>query len=255
MSIFKNLCQKFNDNDTLILTIGGLILGGAALIAIAKEAPKAKEELDAVREEIIENEEEYTTKDKVVAITKAVGPHYIVPVALECLSVGCIIAAYKKNSKRAFALATAYQLTDTAYREYKNHAEELLTDKQKEEIKDKIAEKKVKNAPKEQISEAVMTGTGTTLCYDSGSGRYFYSSPEYLKKVQNKINDRLIKEMFISGNELQYELGLCSSMFGNELGWNVENGLLDFNFSSQLTDDDKPCLVLSYDPPSPRYLR
>ena len=39
---------------------------------------------------------------------------------------------------------------------------------------------------------------------------------------------------------------------GDELGWSIEDGLLDIDFGSQITDDGEPCIVLHYNI-SPKY--
>jgi hypothetical protein len=58
--------------------------------------------------------------------------------------------------------------------------------------------------------------------------------------------------MYISVNDFYYEIGLGNTKIGNDLGWHVDNGLIDLEFSSQLADDGTPCLVLDYRV-APRY--
>ena len=55
-----------------------------------------------------------------------------------------------------------------------------------------------------------------------------------------------MSEMYLSLNEFYYALGLRSTVLGNELGWNISDGLLDIHYSSQIADDGRPCLVLEY---------
>ena len=87
---------------------------------------------------------------------------------------------------------------------------------------------------------------GNTLCYDSISGRYFKSDIEKIKKAENELNKKMLNEMYLSLNEFYDELGLRPTSLGNELGWNIDDGLIDIHFSSQLSEDDQPCLVLDY---------
>ena len=58
--------------------------------------------------------------------------------------------------------------------------------------------------------------------------------------------------MYVSLNDFYYELGLENIELGEELGWNVNNGLVELNFSSQLSSDETPCLVMNYNI-APRY--
>ena len=91
------------------------------------------------------------------------------------------------------------------------------------------------------------------MCYDSVSGRYFKSDMETIKKAENELDARLRNEMYVSLNEFYYEIGLEPlRVIGEDLGWNIDNGYLDLNFSSQIASDGTPCLVLDYGV-APRY--
>jgi hypothetical protein len=59
-------------------------------------------------------------------------------------------------------------------------------------------------------------------------------------------------EMYISLNEFYYEIGLNPISIGDDIGWNIDRGYIELNFSSQLTDDGNPCLVIDYQV-APRY--
>ena len=59
-------------------------------------------------------------------------------------------------------------------------------------------------------------------------------------------------EMYISLNEFYYEIGLNPISIGDDLGWNIDHGYIELSFSSQLTDDGNPCLVIDYQV-TPRY--
>ena len=54
-------------------------------------------------------------------------------------------------------------------------------------------------------------------------------------------------EMYIGLNEFYDELGLAHTQLGEYLGWNMDNGEIKVNFSSQIADDGAPCLVLNYE--------
>lgn len=45
---------------------------------------------------------------------------------------------------------------------------------------------------------------------------------------------------------IDYEIALPETKLGDELGWHVDNGLVDLRFSSQLAEDGTPCLVIDY---------
>lgn len=55
-----------------------------------------------------------------------------------------------------------------------------------------------------------------------------------------------MREMYVSLNEFYYEIGAKSIPIGDDIGWNVNDGLIEVNFSSTLSDDNRPCIVLEY---------
>ena len=83
------------------------------------------------------------------------------------------------------------------------------------------------------------------MCYEPISEKYFESNIEHIKYVQNKLNKNMFSDMYTSLNDFLYELGL-DSKFGCDLGWNVNRGLIDVSFSTQLSPDNRPCLVINY---------
>jgi hypothetical protein len=102
------------------------------------------------------------------------------------------------------------------------------------------------------INEVVITEKGNTLCYEVISGRYFRSDIEKLRKEVNDLNKTILHEDYISLNDFYYGIGLKGTKQGEELGWSVNDGLIDLQFSSTLAEDGTPCLVLDYRP-APRY--
>jgi predicted metal-dependent phosphotriesterase family hydrolase len=157
----------------------------------------------------------------------------------------CIIGASSVNTRRNAALATAYSLSESAFKEYREKVVENIGDKKEQTIKDAIAKEKIEKNPV-QNTEVILTGKGETLCYDVVSGRYFKSDIDRLKKAENKLNRQMRDEMYISLNDFYYEIGLDNIKVGDNLGWNIDDGYIDLRFSSQLATDGTPCLVIDY---------
>ena len=170
-----------------------------------------------------------------------------IPVALTGIfSTACLIGANSVNSRRNAALAAAYKLSETALAEYKDKVIETVGEKKEKEVRDKIAKSKVENnSPKS--NEIIVTGKGKTLCFEVISGRYFESDIDTIKQVENKLNHRLLRNNTLSLSEFYYELGLDATSISDDMGWNVENGLINLYFSSQLTHDGEPCVVIDYE--------
>ena len=59
-------------------------------------------------------------------------------------------------------------------------------------------------------------------------------------------NYQLYNEDWISLNEIYYMIGLNGVPLGNAVGWRVERGPVEPKFVAGLTDDEKPCVVLSF---------
>ena len=177
---------------------------------------------------------------------------YIPTIVSETGSLICIIGAQSINDRRNAALLTAYSITEKAQSEYKDKVIETVGPKKEKAIMDKVAEEKVKNNPP-QSSEVIITGNGNYLCLNSLTGGYFRSDIEKIRHAVNNINYKMLNENYISENEVFYELKYPLTSNGDELGWNIfEDGKIEVHFSSQLTSDGEPCLVLLFDKP-PRY--
>ena len=161
-------------------------------------------------------------------------------------SVMCLIGASTVNSRRSAALATAYNLTTTAFNEYKEKTLETVGEKKEQIIRNKVAEERINKEPAKQ-SAIIVTGKGNTRCFDTVTKQRFISDIETIKSIVNELNRRMVNgEDYISLNDLYYELGLDPTKIGDELGWNVSTGLIEIDFSAQLDTDGVPCIVLDY---------
>lgn len=170
-----------------------------------------------------------------------------IPVALTGIfSTACLIGSNSVNSRRNAALAAAYKLSETALAEYKDKVIETVGEKKEKEVRDKIAKSKVENNPPKS-NEIIVTGKGKTLCFEVISGRYFESDIDTIKQVENKINHRLLRNNTLSLSEFYYELGLSATSISDDMGWNVENGLINLYLSSQLTHDGELSVVIDYE--------
>lgn len=176
---------------------------------------------------------------------------YIPAAATAIVSVACLVGASSANVRRNAALATAYTLSESALKEYQEKVIEHIGEKKEREVRDAIAKDRIERDPLSN-REVFITDKGNTLCYDAISGRYFKSDIDKIKKAENELNRQMINDMYVSLNDFYYEIGLSNTSIGDDLGWNIDEGLIDLYFSSQLADDGTPCLVLNYRV-APRY--
>lgn len=229
-----------------ILTGIGIAGMVTCTVLAVKATPKALE--------LIEEEKEKKGDEtlKPVERVKAAWKPYIPAMAVGGASIMCLIGATSVNTRRISALAAAYKLSETALDEYKAAALETLGEKKEKDIRDKVSENQIAANPVNE-STVIVTGGGNSLCYDSISGRYFRSSIEKIRKVENQIERELLSSDYIALNDFYDALGLEHIEIGDDIGWRVD-WIRSFaiNFSSQLTKDGEPAIVLEYED-MPRY--
>ena len=239
-NFFKGIRASATKHSPEILTaigIAGMI--GTTVMAVTA-TPKALRLIDKAEKD----EDRKLTKVEVVKVT---WKQYLPATVTGVVSIGCLIGANSVHAKRNAALATAYQLSTTAYNEYRDKVVETIGEKKEKTIHDKVAAERIEKNPVSQ-NQVIITGNGTSLCYDAAADRYFESSIDRIKRAVNDLNYRMISgaEMSISLNEFYTAIGLKQTPLGEQLGWRIDKGQIDINFSSQLTDDDRPCIVIEY---------
>lgn len=242
VKLAKNGVQK--KAPEILTGIG--IAGMATTVVLAVRAtPKA---MRLIEDEELRRgaDESYETCDlKTHEIVKVAWTPYIPALLMGIGSTACLIGGISVSARRTAALATAYKISETALSEYKEKMIEAVGEKKVHAIKEKIDKETVEKNPVSK-NQVILTEKGNTLCYDVLSGRYFKSDIEKIKKAVNEINRQLTYDMYISLNEFYDELGLPHTKMGYDLGWNLDDGLVEPTFSSQIADDDTPCIVLDY---------
>lgn len=261
-NIFKcvKIKQVFKAGDVLIkkhspeILIGvgiaaGITAGISAVMATPKALTLIEEEKRDRRKEAMKNsidgmvyEPEPITKLDMVELTWKT---YLPSVALAALSVVSIIGSNRISSRRTAALAAAYSLSETAFSEYKDKVAETIGEKKAGIIEEKVAQDQIKKIPMlpDEIEE---TGHGEFLFLDPKSGRYFRSSKEFIDRVMVKLNSQLMNEMWVPLNDLYDELGIRTTELGRDLGWNIDDGIVNMSISYISDDDGNPCGVLNY---------
>lgn len=225
------------------LGISGLLV---TVVYSVKVTPKAVLLLEA------EKKEQKTDKLKPLDTVKATWRLYLPSVVIAGTSIACIIGGLNINHKRNAALAAACSFSESALKTYQAKVIETIGENKEKKIRDAIAEDEIKKNPVSK-NAVIITNKGETLCYDVISGRYFKFDIERLHKVEAKLNGQLCNDDYISLNEYYYEVGLDSIPIGDDLGWNISKGAIEMDLSSQLAEDETPCLVISFSTNPPDY--
>ena len=220
------------------LSVAGLI--GTVLLSI-----RATTNAVLIRDEI---EEEYALGETIPKSVyfKRIAPVYIPTIVMAGVTIACMVSATAIGTKRNALLSALYAASEVSLKEYQDKVVAVVGEKDERKIRDEIARDRIENNPI-QNNEVFITGRGDSLCYDALSGRYFMSDIEKIRRVQNDINADIIggMQMWKSLNEVYSEMGLPPNELGDDVGWNVDRKL-EFDFSSQLTGDGRPCLVIGY---------
>lgn len=238
-NLLKNTRTVLVKHSPEILTgmgIAGMVM--TTILAI-KATPKALKLIDDKKKE------EHTDELAPVETIKVAWKPYIPAAITGVTSIACIIGASSVNTRRNAALATAYTLSETALKEYKDKVIETIGEKKEKIIRENIDKDHVDKNP---VSKAnvIFTNKGDTLCFDYHSGRYFKSDKDRIERAVTKLNAQMNRDMYVSLNDLYDELGLEHTGLGDELGWSMDDGHVEIDYSSQLTDEGTPVLVMSY---------
>jgi hypothetical protein len=166
---------------------------------------------------------------------------YIPPVASGVVTIVCIIMANRIGHRRAAAVAAAFTVSQEAFEKYREKVVEKIGDKQERAVRDDVAQDQVRKDPPSR--EVIITGNGTVLCRDAFSGRYFESDVETIRKAINDLNQQILGFGYASLTELYALIGLDRTSVSDEVGWQK---MITAEFSATMTEDNKPCMVLSY---------
>ncbi len=254
---FVKACKVgLTKNAPTILTMTGITAMASSTYWAVKATPKALTLKE--KAEVEKNKKAGTFKgDRVndwVPLTKleivqtcwrCYAPAFITGV----LGAACLIGANSMNLRKNAALAAAYALSETNFKEYREKTLEEVGEKKEEKIRNAVAEEKITKNPV-NTSTVLETGNGDTLCYDAICGRYFKSSIEKLKSALNELNMELVQDGYVSLNQYYDLIGLPDGMLGDDLGWSINDhhATVQLDLSAQLTKDEAqtPCMVVSF---------
>ena len=235
----KELCDK--NSPTILSGLAVVGLWTTAYLAY-RAAPKVKRIMKHKRREF-EHTIDSGTKLAVAGETvKELAPVVAPTLLVGAASTASIIFSNRISTKRLATMTAAYTLVDTSYREFRNKLEDI--DKAKaQRARELVAKDHIEGraVPDDEFIES--TGFGNVLCYDEYTDKYFYSCAEAIGEAILKISYRLQSEMWVSLNDLRYELGLKPCKMGEDLGWSVDHvdqGRIPVYYTAILTDNKVP---------------
>lgn len=160
-------------------------------------------------------------------------------------SIVCSIGSCSIATRRNAALAGAYALASEKLKQYQEKTEEVVGKKKASDIRSAVHREDIQKMDL-GTQPIIVTGGGETLCIDGLTGQPFRSSVEKVRMAIAKANEELFNGGYVSGNDLAYLLGIRDTTLGAEFGWQIEDGIIEVSFDSELTANDEPVLVVDY---------
>lgn len=257
MELFKNVTRNFNKASLKlkkyspeILVVAGVVGTVASAVMACKATTKVGQIMDKAKKDIklihdsVEHPEnlpeEYTVEDskKDLAIVyahtgldliKLYGPS----VALGALSIASILTSNNILRKRNVAIAAAYTVVDSGFKEYRGRVIERFGEELDKELKLNIKAK--------EFEETVVDGKGKektvkktvnvaepneysdyARCFDDGCAGWDKDSEYnlmFLRHQQNHANELLRSKGYLFLNDVYDMLGIPRTRAGQVVGW------------------------------------
>lgn len=229
-------------SSQILVAVGIAGMAGATITAY-KAGTKASRIIKEESRIAEQNGVEYTSFDAIKDTWTCWAP----PMAMFTVSAAAIIGANKMDYRKNAALATAYKLSETSFREYRSKMVEKLGEKKENGVLGDIAKKHFEENPPEEKEIIITPAGGDCICYDPCSGRYFKSSPDAIQKAVNELNKRIYgdMEMYASLNDFYDLLGLPRISIGDDLGWNADT-MLEVRYGYCGDENNNPCLEMGF---------
>jgi hypothetical protein len=126
-----------------------------------------------------------------------------------------------------------------SYSQYREAVVEELGEKKDQLFQAKVVEDKVGAKP----PGAIIAGSGSVLCCETWTMRYFMSDRQTLDDAANQINAQMLKHDYATMDDFYHILGLEYTPSSNHSGWK-SNKLLVLEYSAILHDGQG---VLAFD--------
>lgn len=239
----SNVIQKNSPVILTTLAVSGVV---TTVIMAVRATPNASAKIDIAENEHYEatdgEESDISFKEKVKLCWKDYAPATVMGV----ITISCIVAANTVNARRQAAVSTAYILTESAFDKYKKKIIENFGERKHEKVQDDIVEERLATKAPEP-GQIVLNNTNEHLCFDCWSGRYFKSSMEDLRRIENDLNRDLLDNLWVSLNDVYYKLDLEPVKVGEDLGWSIDGpSRIDFRYSTCLSANGEPTITIDF---------
>lgn len=167
-----------------------------------------------------------------------------IPAAISgVVTVGCVIGANHISSKRTAAAYSVLAVTEKVFEEYRGKVAEKIGENKEQAVRDEVAQARIAQNP--MGDKLILAESDGVICCELFTGRYFLANMEKIRQAVNDVNAKLLREDYATVGELYYLLGLPTTSNSSRMGWTSDK-LLKLDFTTTLTEDNKPCLAFDY---------
>jgi hypothetical protein len=216
-------------------TITTIILTGRAAYRVGMDAStqyhEAVQEDESLPAELIEPKH----------LVKTYWKEFIPPAISGVATITCIIAANHIGTRRTAAIAAAFKLSEKLTEEYKDRVVKALGAQKEEKMRSELTKDRMNKAG--GAENIIIVGTEVVF-YDELSGRFFKNDMENIRRAVNDINHQVNNFYSASLTDFYEAIGLSSTAFSDDVGWNTDE-LLDIKFSPTLLDDGRPAIGIT----------
>ena len=224
----RNLISR-NSSDLLLIGGVGCLLGGGALAI--RQTPKAMKILEEKKE-----------KDNLTKV-KSVAPLFVPAIGLTVLGITQIVCSRNITKNKIAAITTAYTVSETAYKTYRDKVKEMVEPERYDNIQREYVKETV-NRNSNGNKENIIISGNKVLIYDNSADRYFEGTMNEIEKAVNYLNKKMRSDMSVTLNDFYSEIGLNPTKTGDYLGWHIDKDEIEIYTSSGIADDGRPYIIL-----------
>ena len=221
--------KLIKENSSLILSIGA----GIGVLTTAYFTGVASFQAANV---LSEEDPHMELKEQIRLVWKL----YIPAGVAATTTIICVAGVKHVDARKTLAAQTALAMSQRSYEAYRAQVVEQLGDKKDQMILAKAAEKRVNDNP----PPAIVAGSGTVLCCEMYTGRYFNSDMETINRAVNEVNAKILSHDYVTLDYFYYVVGLRTTTPSGNTGWESPK-LLELEYSTIL-HDGRPVLAFEY---------
>lgn len=231
-----NVSRFLHRNSPVIFAGFGIGATIGAVLMASKAAPVAKEKIEEWEDHQCSNWKDAPIRTKFDILA----PIYAPTAAMTTIAVTSIIMANVAHRRQIAVVGTLLAIADRNAVEWQEAALETVGAKKVEKIRERYVE------PKGDVPSNLIYDTDHILVEDHYNGRYFRAQNiESLNRAANRINELMLNEDYAPINDFYSLIGLPRIQYGDDIGWWIEDGLLELVIDAKVHDEE-PCIVMSF---------